>query len=75
MMADNKINVRIPDGTGYGLSDIEAKAKGLGLNKSEFIMAGIDLVMNLDDATIAKAIKKYKEKSSLGEFIADEFMV
>lgn len=51
---DNKINVRIPDGTGYGLSDIDAKAKSLGLNKSEFIMKGINMMMNFDEVFLKK---------------------
>ncbi|SHH87085.1 hypothetical protein [Desulfosporosinus lacus] len=73
-MEDNKINVRIPDGTGYGLSDIEAKAKKLGMNKSELIMKGVSMMMNFDEVFL-KRIQGYSEGLHIPEWLVLQNMI
>lgn len=60
-MPNELISVRIPDGTGYGLLDIDKKAEGLGFkNKSEFLICAVTLMLQADEHTLLKA----KEDSS-----------
>lgn len=60
-MPNELISVRIPDGKGYGLSDIEAKAKKIGITKSEFVMKSIDMMMNFDETFFKKIVEISKE--------------
>lgn len=67
-MSKGQINVRIPDSTGYGISDIEVKAKKLGITKSELIMKAITLMMNLDDELCSK-IQIYSKSANIPEWV------
>ena len=73
-MDDNKINVRIPDGTGFGLADIEAKAKSLGLNKSELVMKGISMMMNFDEVFLQR-IKVFALGLHIPEWLVMQNMI
>lgn len=73
-MDDNKINVRIPDGTGYGLSDIENRAKELGLNKSEFIMKAVDMMMNFDEE-FYKKVQTYSKAAQIPEWLVIQNLI
>jgi hypothetical protein len=67
-MSKGQINVRIPDNTGYGISDIDAKAKKLGITKSELVMKAITLMMNLDDELCSK-IQIYSKSANIPEWV------
>lgn len=73
-MEDNKINVRIPDGTGFGLADIEAKAKSLGLNRSEFVMKAVSMMMNFDEEFL-KEIQGFSEGLHIPEWLVIQNMI
>ena len=67
-MSKGQINIRIPDSTEYGISDIEVKAKKLGITKSELIMKAITLIMNLDDELCSK-IQIYSKSANIPEWV------
>lgn len=68
------ISVRIPNSNKWKLKDIEKKAKDYGLEKSEFILNAIDMMMNFDEVFFKK-IQKYSDGLHIPEWLVLQNMI
>lgn len=73
-MAQEKLQVTIPSANKWHTEDIEAKAKELGMEKSEFILKAVDMMMNFDKE-FYKRIKQYSEGLNAPEYIVIQNMI
>lgn len=73
-MANELISVRIPNGNKWNLKDIEEKSQKYGMEKSEFILAAIDMLMNFDEVFFKK-IQSYAKGLNIPEYIVLQNMV
>lgn len=68
------IQARIPEGNEWGVSELEAKAEELGLNKSELIIKAVDFFINLDNA-ILNYIKDYSKNLNIPEYLVVQNLI
>lgn len=67
-MAQEILRATIPSTNKWHTEDIEAKAKELGMEKSEFILKAVDMMMNFDKE-FYKRITQYSEGLNAPEYI------
>jgi len=67
-MAQEKLQVTIPLSNKWHNEDIEAKAKELGMDKSEFVLKAVDMMMNFDTETFQK-IKEMGKGLNIPEWL------
>lgn len=73
-MTQEKLQATIPAANKWHNEDIEVKAKKLGMEKSEFILKSIDMMMNFDEE-FYKKIQKYSEGLNAPEYIVIQNMI
>lgn len=73
-MAQEKLQVTIPTTNKWHTEDVERKAKALGLEKTEFIMKAIDMIMNFDDVFLNRIIE-YSEGLKVPEYMVIQNMI
>ena len=73
-MAQEKLQVTIPSTNEWHIEDVERRAKELGMEKTEFIMKSIDMMMNFDDTFLNK-IFEYSEGLKVPEYMIIQNMI
>lgn len=73
-MAQEKLQVTIPASNKWHTEDVERKAKELGMEKTEFVMNAVDMMMNFDNVFLQK-IKEYSEGLRVPEYIVIQNMI
>lgn len=69
-----KLQVTIPASNKWHTEDIEEKAAHYGMEKSEFIMTAVDMMMNFDE-TFYKRIQGYSEGLHIPEWLVMQNMI
>lgn len=73
-MAQEILRATIPSTNKWHTEDIEAKAKELGMDKTEFILKAVDMMMNFDN-TFLKKIQEYSEGLNVSEYMVIQNMI
>lgn len=73
-MAQEILRATIPTSNKWHIEDIEAKAKEMGMDKTEFILKAVDMMMNFDKNFI-KRIQGYSEGLNVSEYMVIQNMI
>jgi len=73
-MAQEKLQVTIPTSNKWHNEDIEAKAKEMGIEKSELVLKAVDMIMNFDKTTYQK-IEAMSEGLKLPEWLVIQNLI
>lgn len=69
-----RLQATIPNSNKWHNEDVEARAKQLGMEKSEFILNAVDMMMNFDE-TFFKKIQGYSEGLHIPEWLVMQNMI
>lgn len=69
-----RLQATIPNSNKWHNEDIEAKAKELGMEKSEFILNAVDMMMNFDEVFLKK-IQRYSNGLHIPEWLVIQNMI
>jgi hypothetical protein len=73
-MAQEKIQATIPQDNKWHLEDIEVKAKSLGIEKGDFILKAVDMLMNFDNGFYQR-IRQYSTGLKVPEYVVIQNMI
>lgn len=73
-MAQEKLQATIPQDNKWHTEDIEAKAKSLGIDKREFILKAVDMLMNFDNGFYQR-IRRYSTGLKVPEYVVIQNMI
>lgn len=69
-----RINVAIPVNNKWNLSDLEKRAEELGLDRNEFVLKAVDMMMNFDNDFL-NYIKHYADGLKIPEYLVIQNMI
>nr|DAE48202.1 MAG TPA: hypothetical protein [Caudoviricetes sp.] len=73
-MAQEILRATIPATNKWHTEDVEARAKELGMEKTEFILKAVDMMMNFDN-TFFKKIQEYSAGLNTPEYMVIQNMI
>ena len=74
MVKYERINTAIPVDNDWNLEDINKKAEEMGLDRNEFIIKAVDLLMNFDNEFL-KYIEKYSKGLKIPRYLVIQNMI